>query len=183
MARRIVSITGSRADYGLMEPVHRAIAADDAFDLELIVTGMHLSPGIRVEPRAGSRRQVRKNSMKSHALAEDTAAAMACSVAHALLGIAGLLGEIRPDILLLQGDRGEMLAGAIVAAHMNVPIVHMSGGDFSGLIDDSVRNAISKFAHFHLTTCKASTQRLIAMREARERSSKWASRGWNLCSQ
>jgi GDP/UDP-N,N'-diacetylbacillosamine 2-epimerase (hydrolysing) len=169
MARRIVSITGSRADYGLMEPVHRAIASNDAFELDLIVTGMHLLPEF-----ASSLARVRTDKFgKLHEismpLAEDSGAAMARSIAHALLGIADLVGKIRPDILLLQGDRGEMLTGAIAAAHMNVAIVHMSGGDFSGSIDDSVRNAISKFAHFHLTNCAASTQRLIAMGESAER--------------
>src|SRR5476651_1158169 len=169
MARRIISITGSRADYGLMEPVHRAIASNDAFELDLIVTGMHLLPEF-----ASSLARVRTDKFgKLHEismpLAEDSGAAMARSIAHALLGIADLVGKIRPDILLLQGDRGEMLTGAIAAAHMNVAIVHMSGGDFSGSIDDSVRNAISKFAHFHLTNCAASTQRLIAMGESAER--------------
>ena len=79
------------------------------------------------------------------------------------------LDQIKPDIALLQGDRGEMLAAAIAAAHMNVPIVHMSGGDVSGSVDDAVRNAISKLASFHLTNCAQSTDRLAAIGEARAR--------------
>jgi UDP-hydrolysing UDP-N-acetyl-D-glucosamine 2-epimerase len=77
--------------------------------------------------------------------------------------------EFGPDILLLQGDRGEMLAAAIAGAHANVPVVHMSGGDRSGSIDDSVRHAITKLAHFHLVTCDDSARRVAAMGEAADR--------------
>jgi UDP-N-acetylglucosamine 2-epimerase (non-hydrolysing)/GDP/UDP-N,N'-diacetylbacillosamine 2-epimerase (hydrolysing) len=90
---------------------------------------------------------------------------MAQSLGLAVINFSTLFQNINPDIVLLQGDRGEMLAGAIIAAHMNIPIVHMSGGDFSGSIDDSIRNAISKFSHIHLTTCESSSNRLAASGE------------------
>ena len=165
----MLSVTGSRADYGVMEPVHRSIIADPALALDLIVTGMHF-----VADFASSLAQVRKDKLGAlHDVPmladEDSGKAMAQSISKGLFGMAAVLDEVRPDILLVQGDRGEMLAGAIAAAHMNIPIVHMSGGDASGSIDNSVRNAISKFAHFHLTNCATSTQRLLAMGEAPER--------------
>jgi GDP/UDP-N,N'-diacetylbacillosamine 2-epimerase (hydrolysing) len=167
--RKIISITGTRADYGLMESVHRAIAADTAFDLHLIVTGMHFLPAF-----ASSLAEVRNDRLGMlHELptpaGADDGEAMAASVGNAVVGISGILAETKPNILLLQGDRGEMLAGAIAAAHMNVPAVHMSGGDVSGSVDDSVRNAISKLANFHLTNCAQSTERLAAMGESRAR--------------
>lgn len=163
--RRILSITGTRADYGLMRPVHRAIAADDGLELHLVVTGMHLLPEFAsslAELRAEVLGTLHEASM---ILGEDSGKAMAQSLGLGLVAIAGIVQAVRPDVILLQGDRGEMLAGAIAGAHMNIPVVHMSGGDFSGSIDDSIRNAISKFAHFHLTTCAASTRRLLAMGE------------------
>jgi UDP-N-acetylglucosamine 2-epimerase (non-hydrolysing)/GDP/UDP-N,N'-diacetylbacillosamine 2-epimerase (hydrolysing) len=80
--------------------------------------------------------------------------------------MAEIVERARPQVMLLQGDRGEMLAGAIAAAHQNVPIVHMSGGDSTGSIDEPIRNAISSFAHMHLTTCAQSSARLIARGEA-----------------
>jgi GDP/UDP-N,N'-diacetylbacillosamine 2-epimerase (hydrolysing) len=146
--------------------VHRALAENKAFDLHLIVTGMHHLPEF-----ATSLNQVRTDKFGSlHDVKtiqqDDSAKAMAQAVGHGILGIAAVLDDIRPDIVLLQGDRGEMLAGAISAAHMNLAVVHMSGGDFSGSIDDSVRNAISKFSHFHLTSCDASTRRLAGLGEA-----------------
>jgi GDP/UDP-N,N'-diacetylbacillosamine 2-epimerase (hydrolysing) len=169
MKRRIVSITGSRADYGLMEPVHRAIRAVPAFELHLIVTGMHLLPEFAsslAQVRADQFGELHEVDMK---LGEDTARAMAQSLGRALEGIAAVLDRLKPDIALLEGDRGEMLAGAIAAAHMNIAIVHMSGGDASGSIDDPIRNAISKFAHVHLTNSAMSSQRLRKMGESTER--------------
>jgi len=169
-ARRVVAaITGTRADYGLMVPVYRAIAASGDFELHLIVTGLHLLPEFET-----SLRQVRADAFgRTHYVEmlddDDSNRGMARSVGRATMGVAEVLAEISPDILLLQGDRGEMLAGAVAGAHMNIPLVHMSGGDFSGTIDDSVRNAISKFSHVHLTNCQASTARLLTLGEAPER--------------
>jgi GDP/UDP-N,N'-diacetylbacillosamine 2-epimerase (hydrolysing) len=169
VTRKIISITGTRADYGVMEPVHRGIAADPAFELHLIVTAMHFLPAF-----ASSLAEVRNDRFGAlHELetmtGADSGSEMVASVGRAVVGTAGILSETEPDIVLLQGDRGEMLAGAIAAAHMNVPAVHMSGGDVSGSVDDSVRNAISKLASFHLTNCAQSTERLAAMGESRSR--------------
>jgi UDP-N-acetylglucosamine 2-epimerase (non-hydrolysing)/GDP/UDP-N,N'-diacetylbacillosamine 2-epimerase (hydrolysing) len=167
--RVVVGITGTRADYGLMVPVYRAIRASNDFELHLVVTGLHLLAEFET-----SLRQVRADALGQVHYVEmldddDSNRGMARSVGRATMGIAAVLAEIRPDILLLQGDRGEMLAGAVAGAHMNIPMVHMSGGDFSGTIDDSVRNAISKFSHVHLTNCQASTERLLTIGETRER--------------
>jgi GDP/UDP-N,N'-diacetylbacillosamine 2-epimerase (hydrolysing) len=167
--RRIASITGTRSDYGLMEPVYRAIADCDDFDFHLVVTGMHHLPEF-----ASSLAQVRADkfgSLYEVQLAYDgnSGKAMAQAIGQSVTGMASVLDAIEPHVVLLQGDRGEMLAGAIAAAHMNIPIVHMSGGDFSGSIDDSVRNAISKFSHFHLTSCDASTRRLVDLGESPDR--------------
>lgn len=167
--RRIAVITGSRADYGLMEPVLRGIAADPSLDLHLLVTGMHLRPefasGLEQvrEQRLGILHEVRMLDDG------DSGATMARSIGRGIEGMVTAFEEIGPEIVLLQGDRGEMLAAAIAAVHSNLPLVHMSGGDVSGSVDDSVRNAISKLAHFHLTNCAESTVRLCGMGEARDR--------------
>ncbi len=171
--RRIVSITGSRADYGLMQPVYAAIAGSGAFELHLVVTGMHLVPEFAAslaEVRADRFGTLHDVPMTGRGgSAGDGGAAMARSLARGLDGMAVLFERLKPDMVLLQGDRGEMLAAAIAAAHMNIAVVHMSGGDRTGSIDDSLRNAISKLAHFHLTTCSASTRRLTELGEAAER--------------
>lgn len=163
--RRIASVTGSRADYEPMSGLYAEIAAQDGFELHLIVTGMHLLPEFK-----SSLGRVRSDAFGAlyeieMTLEDDTPRAMAQSMGLALGGFPPILEGIEPDIVLLQGDRGEMLAAAIAAAHMNIATVHMSGGDRSGSIDDSIRNGITKFANFHLTTCRTSTEALIAMGE------------------
>jgi len=163
--KKIIAITGTRSDYGPMRPVYRKIIADPDFNFGLIVTGMHLLPeyGLSIQEIEKDYFPIlRKVSML---LGEDTNSAMVKSLGLAIYGIAEALEDLQPDIVLLQGDRGEMLAAAIGAAHQNIPIVHMSGGDFSGSIDDSIRNAITKFAHIHLVTCDQSAKQVTLMGE------------------
>lgn len=152
-----------------MESVHRALSESAAFDFHLVVTGMHLLPEFKSSLERTRADKFGKLHEVSMLEAEDTGRAMAQSVGRGILGIADLFEKLRPDIALVYGDRSEMLSAAIAAAHMNVPLVHLSGGDFSGTIDDSVRNAISKFAHFHLTNCAASSERLHALGESSDR--------------
>jgi GDP/UDP-N,N'-diacetylbacillosamine 2-epimerase (hydrolysing) len=167
--RRVVAITGTRSDYGPMRPVFRAIEASDKLELGLIVTGMHLLPEFGLSVREIERDGFQILRKVSMLLREDTGLSMAKGLGLAILGIAEALDELRPDIMLLQGDRGEMLAGAIAGAHANLPVVHMSGGDYSGSIDDSIRHAITKFAHLHLVTSEQSAQRVRAIGEADKR--------------
>lgn len=167
--RKIISITGTRSDYGLMSPVFKTISDNNNIDFELIVTGMHLLPEFRSSLDKIYNDAFCKLHIASMILGEDSGKAMSQSLGLAIFSISSILDEVKPDVLLLQGDRGEMLAGAIAAAHMNIPIVHMSGGDYSGSIDDSIRNSISKFSHIHLTTCKSSSERLMAMGESSNR--------------
>ena len=152
-----------------MTPVFRGIVDRADLTLDMIVTGMHLLPEFK-----SSLDKIRKDNLcRSHfasiTLGEDSSQAMAQSFGLAVFSFSSILRDVAPDIVLLQGDRGEMLATAIAAAHMNIPLVHMSGGDYSGSIDDSIRNAISMFSHIHLTTCRLSSERLLAMGESPNR--------------
>ena len=169
VSRRILAVTGSRAEYGSMRPVFGALAAYPGLklELELIVTGMHLAPQF-----AASRAEIEGDALcPLHVVniapgaAEDMALALAAQIA----AMVPVMARVAPDIVLVQGDRGEMLAAALAAAHRNIVVVHMSGGDRTGSIDDSIRNAITSFAHLHLTTCVPSTRRLIAQGEAPQR--------------
>lgn len=164
-SRRVVSITGTRADYGLMRSVHNGIMACDELELMLLVTGMHL-----LQRFEAGMKEIEADGYPFRVVAQSSCGEdMVESIGHQLLGFAAALKEIKPDVLLLQGDRGEMLAAAIAAVHLNIPTVHMSGGDRSGTIDQSLRAAISKFAHIHLTTCDDSSRNLAAMGESAER--------------
>jgi UDP-N-acetylglucosamine 2-epimerase (non-hydrolysing)/GDP/UDP-N,N'-diacetylbacillosamine 2-epimerase (hydrolysing) len=167
--RTVLAITGSRAEYGAMRPVFRAINAAPALELELIVTGMHLAPQFRA-----SLAEIEADAFcRYHRVpafpGDDSAPAMARALGEATVLMTEAIARIGPDVVLVQGDRGEMLAAAAAAAHLDIAVLHMSGGDRTGSIDDSIRNAITSFAHVHLTTCAQSSARLAAMGESRER--------------
>jgi len=165
--RRIVSITGTRADYGLMAPVHRALADNKNFELHLIVTGMHHLPNSLPVSRkcapTSSARCTRPSSAWRRYGESDGAGSRGC-----IVGTADLLDKIKRTSCCCRATAARCWPARRRGAHEH-DRVHMSGGDFSGSIDDSIRNAISKLAHFHLTTCDASTRRLLDMAERRER--------------
>lgn len=169
MKRRIFYISGTRADYGLMEATLRRIAAHPELDLAMVVTGMHLDPryGSTIEEieRAGLRIAGRIPSEVAGA----TGAEMAKGIATMLAGFTALLERDMPDLVLLLGDRGEMLAGAIAAIHLNIPVVHIHGGERSGTVDEPVRHAISKLSHYHFAATDEARERLIRMGEEPER--------------
>lgn len=163
--RKIAVLTGTRAEYGILKPMLKAIKAHPDLELVLIVTGMHLSKEFGYTIK-----EIRKDGFKVKAKVEmlheeDTGAAMAKSIGKCIEKMAGELGRTKPNFLLLLGDRGEMLAGAIAAAYMNIPIAHIHGGEVSGSIDEPVRHAITKLAHVHFPATKKSAKRIIKMGE------------------
>lgn len=163
--RKIAVVTGSRAEYGILRPVLKAISLHPSLKLSLIVTGMHLS-----EEFGYTVQEVEKDGFEIDAKigvlhAEDTGAAMAESIGKCAVAMAKAFKRIKPDILLLLGDRGEMLAGAVAASYMNIPIAHIHGGEISGSVDNSVRHAITKLAHIHFPATNKSAERIIKMGE------------------
>ena len=165
MTRRICYLTGTRADYGLMRRTLDAIAAHPDLSLELIVTGMHLDPrhGHTVsEIEAGGLTIAGEIQVQ---LSEEDEAFMARAIARTIEGCCDIFEASRPDLLLLLGDRGEMLAGAIAAIHLNIPVVHIHGGERSGTVDEPVRHAISKLSHYHFTATADAAERLGRMGE------------------
>ncbi len=165
MKRHICYITGTRADYGLMERTLQRISTHPQLALSLCVTGMHLSPDYGNTVAEIERAGFRICGRIPVPLANADGAAMAAALAHALLSMVPVLQQEKPDAVLLLGDRGEMLAGAIAAIHLNIPIVHVHGGERSGTVDEPVRHAISKLAHYHFTATEAARARLIRMGE------------------
>lgn len=167
--RRIVYITGTRADFGLMRRTLQGIAADPRLELGLCVTGMHLLPayGHTVDEIEAAGLAILGTIPVS--LDGSDGASMAHALAAQLDGMTDLLARERPDLVLLLGDRGEMLAGALAALHLNIPSAHLHGGELSGTIDEPVRHAISKLAHYHFTSTPGARERLIRMGEQAER--------------
>jgi GDP/UDP-N,N'-diacetylbacillosamine 2-epimerase (hydrolysing) len=166
MPRRICYVSGTRADFGLMQATLQRIAATPELDLAVVVTGMHLSVrfGNTVDEIVAS--GLRVAARIPVAIDESTGAAMARNLAATLSGCVDAFERLHPDIVLLLGDRGEMLAGALAAIHLNIPIAHIHGGERSGTVDEPIRHAISKLAHFHFVSSEDAGARLVRMGEA-----------------
>jgi UDP-hydrolysing UDP-N-acetyl-D-glucosamine 2-epimerase len=166
MKRKIAVVTSSRADYSHLYWPLRDLAASDSVDLRLVVMGPHLSPEF-----GHTFQEIEKDGFAIAArveclLSSDSDVGMAKSIGVATLGLADLLGAMRPDLLLLIADRYEMLAPASVALALRIPIAHIEGGEISeGAIDDAVRNALTKISHIHFTSTHAARERVIAMGE------------------
>lgn len=167
VVKRIAVITGTRAEYGLLNPVIRAIQDHPELNLSIIATGMHLSKEhgytIKEIENSGFKVDVAVDML----LSNDTGTSMAKSLGLGLIGIAQALDQINPDIVLVLGDRGEPLAAAIAALHMNIAIAHIHGGDTmtGGVIDSSIRHSITKFAHIHFPATEESAARIEKLGE------------------
>ena len=163
--RKIAVITGTRAEYGIFKSVLKEIEANPKLDLSLIVIGMHLSAefGYTVKEieRDGFKISAKINVLHS----EDTKTAMVKSIGKSMIRTANALERIKPNFLLILGDRSEMLVGAVSATYMGIPIAHIHGGDISGNVDEPVRHAITKLAHVHFAATKESADRIIKMGE------------------
>ena len=165
MRRHIVYISGTRADFGLMQQTLQAIHAEPDLTLSILATGMHLSPlhgqTIREIEASGLPVLARVPLVMTPASGETMARAIGAMVN----AFTDILAVKRPDLVLLLGDRGEMLAGAIAALHLNIGIAHIHGGERSGTVDEPVRHAISKLSHLHLCATASARERLIRMGE------------------
>ena len=163
--RRLVYLSGTRADFGLMRHTLQALAAHPTLDVSVAVTGMHLDAayGHTVDDIVASGLRI-AGRIPSDVHTRDRAG-MARAVAQTLLGLTDLLATQTPEALLLLGDRGEMLAGATAALHLGIPTVHIHGGERSGTVDEPMRHAISKLATYHFAATMESRERLIAMGE------------------
>jgi UDP-hydrolysing UDP-N-acetyl-D-glucosamine 2-epimerase len=166
MKRTIAVVTSSRADYShLYWPLHD-LAEHPEVELKLIVLGAHLAPQF-----GETAKEIEKDGLPIAArleclLSSDTDVGMAKTLGVAVLGLADLLGQMRPDLLLLIADRYEMLAPASVALTLRIPIAHIEGGEISeGAIDDAVRNALTKMSHLHFTSTEGARARVVAMGE------------------
>lgn len=163
--RRVIYLSGTRADFGLMESTLKQIAATPGLQLALAVTGMHLS-----DAHGKTVDEIRASGLPICAeialdMGTRSGKSMALGLADCLRGVTELLDREQPDVLLVLGDRGEMLAGAIAALHTGVPCVHMHGGELSGTIDEPVRHAISKLSSYHFVATPGSRERLLRMGE------------------
>lgn len=163
--RHVIYLSGSRADFGLMRSTLLQAASSPALRVQVAVTGMHLSTahGHTVDDIRAAGLTVCGEVPVD--VTTRTRASMAAGIGECLHGMTQLLQTQRPDFLVLLGDRGEMLAGAIAALHLGIASVHIHGGERSGTVDEPVRHAISKLSTWHMVTTDASRERLHRMGE------------------
>lgn len=162
---RIAAITGSRGEWGYIRPVLRLIDEDPTLDYSLIVTNMHLLPEFGFSVREIERDGFRVDERIYMTFDGYTAATMAKSLACFLLELPTVLQRIQPDVILLAGDRGEQLMGAIAGAHLGIPVAHIQAGELSGNVDGIVRHAITKLAHIHFAANEEFAERVRRLGE------------------
>ena len=166
--KKIACITGTRGEYGAISSVLREISKSHDFDLVVIATGMHLMPKF-----GNTINEIKKDGYEIHKIdavyKKDTLGSTLKFISRFLDGLTDELVKLKPDLILLIGDRAEMLAGAIAGQYLNIPVAHLSGGDLTGHVDDSVRHAITKLSDFHFPTNERSKETIIKMGEAEER--------------
>lgn len=158
--------TFTRADYGALLPVVRALDAEPSVDLRLYVGGTHLLAPFGDTVRDIEGDGIPITSRIAMPLADDSAGSVARFVASGLSGLAGVLESDPPDVLVLLGDRVELLAAATAATVFGVPIAHISGGEVTeGAIDNQVRDAVTKLSHLHFVAMPAAAERLAHIGE------------------
>jgi GDP/UDP-N,N'-diacetylbacillosamine 2-epimerase (hydrolysing) len=164
--KKICVFTGSRAEYGSLKPVLTALSKRDDLKVQLLVSGMHLSPEFGLTYREIEKDGFVIDEKVEMILSSDTPTAISKSIGVGVIGCADALERLRPDILLILGDRFEALAVAIAAMVARIPIAHLCGGEVTeGAIDEAMRHAITKMSHIHFTAADEYRNRVIQLGE------------------
>ncbi|MES2413232.1 MAG: UDP-N-acetylglucosamine 2-epimerase [Pseudomonadota bacterium] len=163
--RKVVYVTGTRADFGLMRSTLQMLAAAEDIDLGILVTGMHLSAEFGSTWREVEEAGLAISARVPVDVATRSRASMSASLGEAIIGITRELRILKPDAVIVLGDRGEMLAAAVVCLHLGIALFHIHGGERSGTVDEPIRHCISKMATWHLVTTDGSRERLVRMGE------------------
>ena len=168
--RKVCVVTGSRADYGILYWLMRDIDDDPAMELQLVVTGTHLEARFGMTVELIERDGLAIRERVPMALEGDSRAAVARSMGRVTMGMADALDRLRPDILVLLGDRYEILATAQAGLILGIPIAHIHGGEITaGAFDDSIRHAVTKMAHLHFTAAEPYRRRVVQLGERPDR--------------
>lgn len=161
--KKILFLTGTRADYGKMKPLMEAVEKSDEFECYLFVTGMHT-----LKEFGYTKIEIFKDKFKNihvymNQIIEEP---MDLVLANTINGFSRYIRELEPDMIIIHGDRVEALAGAISGAINNILVAHIEGGELSGTIDESIRHSISKLAHIHFVSNIDAKNRLIQLGES-----------------
>lgn len=170
MMKKICVVTGTRAEYGLLKPLIKRIKEDAEVELQLVVTGMHLSPEFGLTYKEIEEDGYTITDKNEMLLSSDTPNGITKSIGLATIGFADIFTRIQPDIVVLLGDRFETYAAATSAMVHRIPIAHIGGGELTeGAIDDAIRHSITKMSRLHFTSTEEYRRRVIQLGEQAER--------------
>nr|ADI18163.1 UDP-n-acetylglucosamine 2-epimerase [uncultured delta proteobacterium HF0200_39N20] len=148
--RKICVVTGTRAEYGLLRFMIERIRNSPKLDLQVIAAGMHLSPEFGLTYREIEKDGFRIDRKVEMLLSSDTSVGIAKSMGLAMIGFADVFDELKPDLLLVLGDRYEIFAASSSAMITRIPIAHLHGGEITeGAFDEAIRHSITKMSHIH----------------------------------
>lgn len=168
--RKICVVTGSRAEYGLLYWLLKEIQADPRMQLQLAVTGMHLSPEFGLTVKQIAADGFVPDACVDMLVSSDTPAGIAKSMGLGVIGFADALARLAPDLMVILGDRFEILAAAQAAMVSRIPMAHIHGGELTeGLIDEAIRHSLTKMSHLHFVTAEGYRDRVIQLGESPER--------------
>lgn len=166
MVKKVCVFTGGRAEYGLLKPLIEAIDGDQNTQLQLLVSGMHLSPEFGMTVRVIEADGYHPDEKVEMLLSADTPVAVCKSMGLGLIGLSEALNRLKPDIVVILGDRFESMAMATASLVCRIPIAHIQGGELTyGAIDDSIRHSISKMSSLHFTYTEEYRRRVIQLGE------------------
>jgi GDP/UDP-N,N'-diacetylbacillosamine 2-epimerase (hydrolysing) len=163
-------VTGSRAEYGILQPLIYKLSKDEEIEVQIIATGMHLSPEFGLTYKQIERDGYKINEKIEMLLSSDTTVGISKSIGLGMIGFAEAYMRLQSDLIVLLGDRYEIFAAASAAMVAGIPIAHLHGGELTqGVIDESIRHAITKMSHLHFTSTETYRKRVIQLGEEPER--------------
>lgn len=162
---RIVFLTGTRADYGKMKSLIKAVNDSGEFEPHIFATGMHM-----LSKYGATYREIVKDGFPNiyTFVNQNNNSPMDITLSNTITGFSNYIAEIAPKAIVVHGDRLEALAGAIVGAFNNIRVFHIEGGEVSGTIDESIRHAVTKFSHYHFVSNEQAKKRIIQLGEPEE---------------
>lgn len=168
--RKICIVTGTRAEYGIMSRLMQSLKEDDRVELQIVATNMHLSPEFGLTVKEIEDDGFKVDKKVEMLLSSDTPTGTVKSMGLSSIGLADAYAELSPDLIVILGDRYEMLAAASAALIFGIPVAHLYGGEITeGAYDDAIRHAITKLSYLHFTSTEEYRRRVIQMGEASER--------------
>jgi GDP/UDP-N,N'-diacetylbacillosamine 2-epimerase (hydrolysing) len=170
MKKLISVLTATRAEYGLLKPIIAKLNRVEEFDVRIAVTGMHLSPEFGLTYQEIEKDKFVIDKKIEILSASDTPSSISRSMGIAMIGFGEYFEELKPDLLLVLGDRYETLAVCCAAMHAGIPIAHLYGGETTeGAVDESIRHAITKMSYLHFTSTEEYRKRVIQLGETPDR--------------